>query len=348
MNKRFLCLSLTFFYASVFLTESTVSAWPVPVRAPLSAKSAILLDPATNRVLYAKRPHREQPAASTTKVMTALVTIEKLGLNRVVRVPSTAERIPASKVYLRRGERFYVRDLLKALLISSANDAAHVLAVACAGSESRFAHFMNVRARRIGARHTRFTNASGLPYPRGQYTTAYDLALIMKEARKSPFIVNTLALKGTMIRTVTGRRIYLRNHNKMLWRSPHLINGKTGFTRRALHCFVGEIRAPYRSHLLVAIMGSLSPWRDLTILLGLTNRLDPFRIQFNRISLSGREVAEIQRALWRAGFPPGPVDGIFGEHTLKAVKSFQRARGLVPDGIVGPRTWAKLRPLLKR
>lgn len=336
-------------YTVVFLTETTVQAYPVPaVTAPISAQSAILLDPRTNRVLYSKRPHRERPAASTTKVMTALVIIQKLPLNRVVRVPKSAEYIPASKVYLRRGEKYTVRDLLKALLINSANDAAHTLAVACAGTESRFAQMMNVTARSLGARQTRFVNASGLPNPSGQYTTAYDLALIMKAANRNGFIKATMDQKYLTIKALTGRKIYLKNHNKMLWRRPHRIQGKTGFTRKALHCFVGSISAPRRGNLLVAIMGSLRPWHDLTVLLGISKALAPFQVQFNKMNLSQKEVADIQRALWRAGFRVGRIDGIFGSQTLKAVKAFQKSRGLDPDGIVGSRTWSKLQPYLTR
>lgn len=349
MKNKIFYWSLILTYGSVFLTESSAMAFSArAVSAPISAQSAILLDPSTNRVLYAKRPHHERQAASTTKVMTALVVIERMPLNKVIRVPRSAQSIPASKMYLRMGERFYVKDLLKALLISSANDAAHTLAVACAGSETRFAQLMTAKARSIGARHTRFANASGLPHPSRQYTTAYDLAVIMKTAHRNRFIQSTLAQKYTSIKALTGRRFYLKNHNKMLWRAPHKIEGKTGFTRRALHCFVGNIKAPRRGDFMVAIMGSLRPWHDLTVLLGITRAFEPFQMQFNRINLTQKEVAEIQRALRLAGFSAGPVDGIFGSRTLKAVKAFQRSRALAPDGIVGAKTWARLKPFMAR
>ncbi|MBI4549667.1 MAG: peptidoglycan-binding protein [Candidatus Omnitrophica bacterium] len=344
MRKFFSALTIVVYLAVTLVPAEGYAAPQVVLAHPLSAQSAVLLESRTNRVLFAKRANLERPAASTTKVMTALVIFDHLPLNRVVQVPRSAEAIPPSKIYLRSGERFYVRDLLKALLISSANDTAHTLAVACAGSEGKFASLMNAKARRIGARHTRFTNASGLPNPRGQYTTAYDLALIMKEAQKNWFIRQVLAQKTSQIRALTGRRIFLRNHNRFLWRAPGRVLGKTGFTRRALHCFVGKINAPQRGDVLVAIMGSLTPWRDLTILLGATNRLSALQMQFNRVNLRPAQVATLQRALWRAGFRPGRVDGIFGSQTLRAVKSFQRSKGLTPDGIVGSRTWAKLRP----
>lgn len=344
MKKLISLLIAVVYLVITFVPADSYAATSVVLAQPLSAQSAVLLDGRTNRILFAKRANLERPAASTTKVMTALVILDHLGMNRVVRVPRSAQAIPPSKIYLRNGERFYVRDLLKALLISSANDAAHTLAVACSGSEWRFAALMNAKARRIGARHTRFTNASGLPNPRGQYTTAYDLALIMKEAQKNWFIRQVLAQKTSLIRALTGRRIYLRNHNRLLWRAQGRVQGKTGFTRRALHCFVGKINAPQRGDVLVAIMGSLAPWRDLTILLGATSRLSSLQVQYNRVNLRPSQVATLQRALWRAGYRPGRVDGIFGSQTLRAVKAFQRSNGLTPDGIVGSRTWAKLRP----
>lgn len=346
--RKLISLTVTLLYLAVFLTEGSVSAAiPEMVPASISARSAILLDLQTNRILYAKKPNHTRPAASTTKLMTALVVVEKLSLHQVVRVPKSAEYIPSSKINLRAGERFYVKDLLRAVLISSANDAAYTLALACAGSEARFARMMNQKARKIGARHTLFVNASGLPKPSRQYTTAYDLALIMKEARRNRFIEETLGIKVTRIKALTGRTIYLRNHNKMLWKAPHRVEGKTGFTRRALHCFVGRIKAPRRGDILVAIMGSLRPWQDLLVLLGLTRRIDPFQMQFNRMNLSSKEVADVQRTLRRVGFLSLAVDGIFGPQTLKAVKAFQKARGLRADGIVGSRTWAKLKPLMR-
>ncbi len=342
--KKFLASVLIFFYLAIFLTEEPLLAMPpFEVSASISAQSAILLDPSTNRVLFAKKPNYERPAASTTKLMTALVAMDSVSLNRVIRVPRSAEYILPSNIRLRMGERFYAKDLLKALLIASANDAAHTLAIAVVGSEARFAELMNARARKIGCRHTHFTNASGLPSPAGQYTTAYDLALIMKEARKIRSIDQILAKRVAVIKALTGRRVFLKNHNRMLWKRSHTVEGKTGFTRSALHCFVGKIHGTKRGDILVAIMGSLRLWHDLAVLVGMTHRFDPFQKSFNRVNLSHKEVAEVQRCLWRAGFPPGLVNGIFGTKTLRALKKFQRSRGIEPDGIVGSKTWAKLK-----
>ena len=193
--KKFFRLTLVFlFIFSHFSFLETTSAMPASVGLPITAGSALLLDAATQKVIYAKAPHVPHPPASTTKVMTALVVLEKMPLDRKVRIPSWASSIQPSKVYLRPGETYRVRDLVHASLISSANDAAEVLAVEAAGSSAKFAQWMNEKARRIGCRQTHFVNASGLP-PGNQYSTAYDLALIMREARKNPFIVDSMSRK---------------------------------------------------------------------------------------------------------------------------------------------------------
>lgn len=314
--------------------------------ASLSAKSAILLDPASGKVLFAKTPHRQQPAASTTKIMTALVVMKKFSLKHIVQVPKSAEYIPKRTIGLRKGERFYVKDLIRAMLITSANDAAHTLAVAVSGSETAFSKLMNREAKRLGAKETRFVNPHGLPHSRAQYSTAYDLALIMKEARKNSFIVETMSRRSATIKALNGRRYYLKSTNKMLWRTSNRVQGKTGYTRKARHCFVGKIRRPSRKDLVVVVMGSASLWRDLTVLTNLCRKMGGGS-KVNSVKKPSKQVARLQRALNRAGFSCGEADGIIGDQTTRAVKAFQRRKGLAVDGDIGPKTMAKLKPYLK-
>jgi len=276
-----------------------------------------------------------------------MVVMDRLPLNRVVTIPKSAEKIPPCGIRLRGGERFYVRDLLKALLIASANDAAHALAVITAGSEARFTKLMNKKAKRIGAKHTRFANANGLPRPKNQYTTAYDLAMIVKAARKNKFIIARMSERNATIRAVRGRRVKLKSTNKMLWRKGTNVKGKTGFTRSALYCFAGKIATSRQGDLLVVILGSLKPWRDLALLEKWGGRLKWDPIHLNRKNLCKEKVVKIQKALKRAGYPCGGADGIFGAKTLKAVRSFQKKKKLKVDGIVGPKTLAKLNPYMR-
>ncbi len=128
----------------------------------VSAKAAIFSDSTRVKRLYGKNVHHKVLPASTTKVMTAILVLEKLSLNSHVTVHKRATLVQPSKVHLRPGEKYKVADLLHALLLQSANDAAVVLAEAVAGSEQNFVKLMNQRARQLGAQHTQFANAHGL------------------------------------------------------------------------------------------------------------------------------------------------------------------------------------------
>lgn len=309
---------------------------------PVTAPSAVILEPHSGKLLFSKAPHRRQPPASTAKVITALVTLDSLSLNGWVTVSPLVTAAEPSKLYLRSGEELQVRDLLKAVLMNSANDAARALAVEIAGSERAFAALMNEKARLLGAANTHFINASGLP-GEGQYSTAYDLALIMREAMKNPFIASILKQRRAVIETSAGRRYYLKSHNKMLLRGRDVF-GKTGYTRRARYCFVGWIHGG-RQDLVVAMLGSRKLWDDLASLVNHhTGWFGWHRSKVLSYGARGEEVKAIQRALKRAGFFKGPVTGYFGKQTKLAVLRFQSSKNLIRDGLVGPQTRKALSP----
>ncbi len=303
----------------------------------LTAPSAILLDPISQKIIYARAPHRKQPLASTTKIVTALVVLDSLPLDRWVTVSPRVEGVERSKLYLKGGDRFHVVDLLKALLINSANDAASALAIGVSGSESEFARLMTQKARSLGARDTHFANASGLP-AEGQYSTVYDLALIMREARKKDLIVSILRQKRAIIQTANGKAFHLKSHNKMLWRREGVI-GKTGWTRRAKFCFVGLVRGSGHET-IVSVLGSRKLWIDLN---RLANRVTGgISKSGNQKVLSfgsrGTEVKRLQLGLKQEGFFTGLTTGYFGTKTKQALLHFQKARGLPPDGAAGIET----------
>lgn len=303
---------------------------------PITAPSAILIDNSSHRVVYSKTPHMKRAPASTTKVLTAIIVVEHLDLNRVVTVPSFVTAIEPSKCYLKPGERYRIRDLIKATLISSANDASETLAYAAAGSRWEFSKLMNKKVRQIGARHSNFVRASGLP-AKNQYSTAYDLALIMREAGRYPFLVETLKIKQCSIYSLSGRKIHLKNHNKMLWRDSREILGKTGWTRSARHCFVGRIKASGKS-MFVAMLGSRSLWKDLKKLVDSQFGRSISSFPKKEKIQSNYETKKIQIALKRKGYFRGPVTGHYGPLTRAAVKRFQSAQGLHADGIAGNST----------
>lgn len=310
----------------------------------ISAPSAVLLDTASQRFTYSKTPHLRRQPASTTKVLTALVAYENLPLDRVITIPGFVTSIEPSKIYLRPGETYRVRDLIRATLINSANDAAEVLAIAVAGSMPAFARKMNAKAKSIGCRNSKFVRSSGLPAD-NQYSSSYDLATIMRYAEKHPFILETMKVRTMQIRSLSGRKINLKNHNKMLWRDHREVIGKTGWTRNARHCFVGHMRVGNKK-VLVAIMGSHSLWRDLTSMLNFQFGSSLARKSVHQQMWALHDRKRIQRALKKAGYNPGAADGSFGPRTTAAVKRFQKAKGLRPDGLVGSRTFKKLQPYL--
>ena len=146
----------------------------------VSARSAIFSNSTAGVRYYGKNVSQRVPPASTTKVMTALLVLENLSLDQVVKVNHSIHVQPTN-INLRAGEQFTVRDLLFALLMKSANDASIVLAEAVSGSESQFVALMNQRSRELGCQNTRFANSNGLPTRRGtQYTSAYDMYLIFR------------------------------------------------------------------------------------------------------------------------------------------------------------------------
>lgn len=209
----------------------TVSAQEVP------AASALVMDAASEKILYAKNPNLKLRPASTTKLMTAMVALDRLNPDASVKISVHAAETPGVSPRLRAGERYSVRSLLTLALMRSVNSAAVALAEATAGSEDAFAELMNKKAIEIGADNSRFINASGLPGP-NQYVTAYDLARIMKVAMTYPLITDLI---GTRTQTVTsqgGRKLALKNTNELLWDGDGMLGGKTGYTREARHCFV--------------------------------------------------------------------------------------------------------------
>ena len=249
-----LIISILFLGADLFAKE--------PVH--ITAYSAILMNSRNKKVVYSRNPHIKLAPASTTKVMTALVVLKKSGLDKKVTVSKRATWMPPSRVDIKKGEVYTTEDMLKAALLNSGNDASVALAESVAGSEAEFVKLMNDTARKIGCRNTNFKTSNGLP-AKNQYSTAYDLALIVREAMKNEKISEILAMKYAEIRELnTGRKIKLRNHNKSLWKdTSYTILGKTGYTMRARQCFAGYITYDNKRRLIVVILKGKKLWPDL-------------------------------------------------------------------------------------
>ncbi len=312
---------------------------------PITAPSAILMDYSTNQILYSKTPNLKRAPASTTKILTSLVVMDTLSLDQVVTIPDFVNSIEPSKAHLQPGERYRVQDLLRATLISSANDAAETLAYhAGNGSRQIFANKMNAKVRALGGQNSHFVRASGLPAV-DQYSTAYDMALVMREAQRNPFIVETMKIKTMMIRSMDGRPICLKNHNKMLWRSGRSVLGKTGWTQSARHCFVGIIHVAGRD-VFVSMMGSRKIWKDLTRMRDfLRGGSAASKIASKKSRPNGKAVAiKAQKALKELGFYSGPFHGIMDSKSRKAIRKFQKSKKIRATGRLGPKTLQALQP----
>jgi D-alanyl-D-alanine carboxypeptidase (penicillin-binding protein 5/6) len=225
----------------------------------IQSRAAVVMDATTGRVLYAKNPNLRLLPASTTKLMTAIVVVERAKLSDIATVSQRAAGQPATRVGLKTGQKFTLENLLYGALMKSGNDAAVALSEAVGGTEEQFVGLMNEKAAAIGANDTHFVNANGLPEP-GQYITAYDLANIMRQAIKYPVLREILGTRVTRVSTEGGKQIRVKNTNKLLWSDDDVLGGKTGYTRQARHCFVcaGERDS---DTIIVALLGE--PQRDL-------------------------------------------------------------------------------------
>jgi D-alanyl-D-alanine carboxypeptidase (penicillin-binding protein 5/6) len=191
----------------------------------------------SGQLLFARKPGARRAVASTTKIMTALLVLEAVKPGDVVTASDNAASQTGSVLGLKAGERITVRNLLYALLLQSANDAAVALAEHVAGTVDAFLDRMNDRAHQLGARGTHFASPNGLD-DRG-YSTARDMALLTVEAYRNPTFAEVVARKTITIPAPRGKPRHIQNRNALLWLYPDAIGVKTGFTSAAGFCLVG-------------------------------------------------------------------------------------------------------------
>lgn len=234
--------------------------------APAGPVAAVLMDVATGRVLYAREMHRRLAPASTTKILTAIVVIERLAPRATVAISRSAAAVRTGSVIgLEIGQRWEVEDLLRVLLMRSANDAAVALAEAAAGSVPRFSALMNARARELGARSSHFTNPSGVHDPR-HYTTAHDLALITRHALRQPRFAAIVRLPSWMLHRPGEAPREIVNTNKLLTAYDGADGAKTGHTPAAGYTLAGSAsRGGWQ--LLAVVLKSQDMYGDVSRLL---------------------------------------------------------------------------------
>ncbi len=254
---------------AAFAGAFAVSAAGIPAYAApenVSAVSAIVIEAQTGTVLWEHNSREKRAMASTTKIMTALLTIEAGDLDREFTVDPLAIMVEGTSMGLREGDRVSRRDLLYGILLPSGNDAANAAAVSVSGSVTAFVKLMNSRARELGLNDTHFATPSGLD-AEGHYTTAYDLARLAAYAlRDDTFreIVGCTSADVEFGNPPYKRTLY--NSNKMLKRYDGAIGVKTGFTDNARRCLVSA--AERDGATLVAVtLNAPDDWNDHTKML---------------------------------------------------------------------------------
>lgn len=232
----------------------------------VSAHGAVLMEASSGTVIFGQNENERLSMASTTKIMTALVALEQLPLDTSVTATDQSVGVEGSSIYLTAGETLTLEDLLYALMLESANDAAETIAVAVAGSVPAFADLMNEKAAELGLSDTHFVNPHGLD-AEGHYTTAKELALLTRAALENPDFQRICATKRHTIplHETDGVRLLL-NHNRLLSSYEGCIGVKTGFTKKTGRCLVSAAERD-GVRLIAVTLGAPDDWRDHTAML---------------------------------------------------------------------------------
>lgn len=201
------------------------------------ATSAVLMDTDNNRIIYSKNIHEVRSVASISKIMTALIAVESGKLDNEVKINNSINKAYGSAIYIKVGEKMKLRDLVYGLMLRSGNDAALAIADYVGGSVDNFVTMMNHKAKEIGMKNTKFNNPSGLDEDKGNYSTAYDMAILTSYAMKISDYKDIVKTKEYKLET---------NKNTYIWHNKHKLHrlykyttgGKTGFTKKAKRTLV--------------------------------------------------------------------------------------------------------------
>lgn len=257
----------------------------------ISAESAIVLAADSGSVLYEKDAHTQRPMASTTKIMTALLTLEaaeRLG-DPVVEITGEMVAVEGSSMGLQEGDCISLRNLAAGMLLASGNDAANAAAIYLAGSLEEFVDQMNQRAVEMGMENTHFVTPSGLdgetPDGKGHYSTAYDMALLAGEALENPvFLELCSSQRYTVCFADPVKQVAYTNHNKLLEQYDGCIGVKTGYTKQAGRCLVSAAERD-GVRLISVTLNAPDDWQDHATL------LDYGFSQVETVSLKGETIS---------------------------------------------------------
>lgn len=223
----------------IFIETSKLSGdkWTLPY---VTAHSAILMDVTTGDVLYERDAYKRLPIASTTKILTAILALEMAELDEIATISEKADKVGESTLYLNRGEKIKLEELIEGALIRSGNDACVAIGEQVAGSIDEFVRLMNLKAISLGAVQSNFVNTNGLP-DKDHYSTAYDLAVIARYAMNNSVFSKIVAQKVSTINyEIPQKSQIVNNTNKLLWNYSLADGIKTGTTNAAGKCLVAS------------------------------------------------------------------------------------------------------------
>tara|TARA_B110000879_G_scaffold72523_1_gene101356 strand:+ start:2655 stop:3602 length:948 start_codon:yes stop_codon:yes gene_type:complete len=248
---------------AVLVTPQVVRpALPKTGAPSITAKSAMVIDAVTGRILFQKNAYSERAVASTQKLLTGLIVMRSGPLADEVIVERSDTLVEPSKLYLKEGERYTRQDLLKALIVKSGNDVAMALGRDVAGSKELFATLMNQTARSLGMTQSNFLNPHGLTEP-NQYSTACDMAILARAVYRIPFLRECMRIRSYNFTYPDGRTRLLKNTNRLLKNVPYCDGMKTGTTNASGRCLICSGQLNGRAAIAV-VLGSTSPqvWND--------------------------------------------------------------------------------------
>lgn len=215
---------------------------PMSARAiTTSARSAILMDASSGRIMYSKDMHNVQSVASISKVMTAVLACESGKLDKTVTIGNEMDGAYGSGIYIKKGEKLTLRDLVYGLMLRSGNDAALAISNFVSGNTEVFVQKMNEKAKEIGMKNTTFNNPHGLDEKEmvGNYSSAYDMAILMSYAIKNKELIKIMGTKTYKLTTNKNTYVW-NNKNKLLKQYKYITGGKTGFTTKARRTLVSS------------------------------------------------------------------------------------------------------------
>jgi len=251
------------FLFAVLFSGFSVDAVSQDIGLPVSAKGAVMISADTNNVIYEKNSNEKLSMASTTKIMTGLLALEKVQKDGDFLMEITEEMVmvEGSSMGLRAGDKLMMSDVVSGLMLASGNDAANSLAIAIAGTQEAFAELMNAKAAEIGMVNTNFVTPSGLD-DEVHHSTAYDMAILTREAMKNEIFREIVSSKTRSVNFINPEKtVRYSNHNKLLSLYENCIGVKTGFTEKSGRCLVSAAERDGVTLIMVTLNAD-DDWND--------------------------------------------------------------------------------------